>query len=219
MSRQITEQELCEEKYAKHYDKNVAYRLLKKLRLKTRDKPKLLAKSTGIVLNGLGHLLSALENPELPLKEKAKIIGAIGYIILPVDLIPDAIPVFGFADDATALKFVLDSVRPYSTFSMEELDAEIDGEEYISEDTETQLPAVVESEIAEIDRNPDAVEEPELEPNGNLSLDAMMAGIEKSNELFQKFLDKNSELDNDFNAQQEEGEKKSNDMWDAISRL
>ena len=63
------------------------------------------------------------------------------------------------------------------------------------------------------------MEEPELEPNGNLSLDAMMAGIEKSNELFQKFLDKNAELDDEFNAQQEEGEKKSNDMWDAISRL
>ncbi len=43
--------------------------------------------------------------------------------------------------------------------------------------------------------------------------------IQKGNELFQKFLDKNAELDSDFNAQQEEGEKKSNDMWDAISRL
>ena len=170
-------------------------------------------------MNGLGHLISALENPELPLKEKAKIIGAIGYIILPLDLIPDAIPIFGFADDVKALQFVLDGVRPYSTFSMDELDAEIDGVGYEAEDSEALLPDVVESEIAEIDRNPDAVEEPELEPNGNLSLDAMMAGIEKSNELFQKFLDKNSELDNDFNAQQEEGEKKSNDMWDAISRL
>lgn len=219
MIRQITEQDLCEEKYQKHYDKNAAFRFLKKLRLKTRDKPKLLAKSTGIILNGLGHLISALENPELPLKEKAKIIGAIGYIILPLDLIPDAIPIFGFADDVKALQFVLDGVRPYSTFSMDELDAEIDGVGYEAEDSEALLPDVVESEIAEIDRNPDAVEEPELEPNGNLSLDAMMAGIEKSNELFQKFLDKNSELDNDFNAQQEEGEKKSNDMWDAISRL
>lgn len=219
MIRDITEQDLYEEKYQKHYDKNVAFRFLKKLRLKTRDKPKLLAKSTGIILNGLGHLISALENPELPLKEKAKIIGAIGYIILPLDLIPDAIPIVGFADDVKALQFVLDGVRPYSTFSMDELDAEIDGVGYEAEVSEALLPDVVESEITEINKNPDAVEEPELEPNGNLSFDAMMEGIEKSNELFQKFLDKNAELDNEFNTQQEEGGKKSNDMWYAISRL
>lgn len=43
--------------------------------------------------------------------------------------------------------------------------------------------------------------------------------IQKGNELFQKFLDKNTELDDAFNEQQNIGEKKSNDMWDAISRL
>ena len=43
--------------------------------------------------------------------------------------------------------------------------------------------------------------------------------IQKGNELFQKFLDKNAELDDEFNEQQDIGEKKSNDMWDAISRL
>lgn len=52
-----------------------------------------------------------------------------------------------------------------------------------------------------------------------LSISDFEKNIQKGNELFQKFLDKNAELDDEFNTQQEEGGKKSNDMWDAISRL
>lgn len=52
-----------------------------------------------------------------------------------------------------------------------------------------------------------------------LSISDFEKNIQKGNELFQKFLDKNAELDDGFNAQQKEGENKSNDMWDAISRL
>ena len=55
--------------------------------------------------------------------------------------------------------------------------------------------------------------------NTELSISDFEKNIQKGNELFQKFLDKNAELDDGFNAQQEEGGKKSNDMWDAISRL
>lgn len=36
-------------------------------------------------------------------RDKAIIYGALGYFILPVDVIPDAIPVVGFSDDLTAL--------------------------------------------------------------------------------------------------------------------
>ena len=218
----LTAEDLKDEKYTKHYDKTVAFRLLKKLRKATRDKPKLLSKSTGVVLNGLGHLLSALDNKQVPLEMRIKIIGTIGYIILPVDLIPDAIPVFGYADDAGAVGLLLKDIQVFSTFSMEALDAEIDGEQYsetADENDRTQLPAVVGSEIEEIEKNPDSVEEPPLEENGNLPLDVMLANIEKSHELFQRFLDKNAELDDEFHEQQEQGEKKSDDMWGAISRL
>ena len=52
-----------------------------------------------------------------------------------------------------------------------------------------------------------------------LTLADFEKNIQKGNELFQKFLDKNTELDDAFNEQQNIGEKKSNDMWDAISRL
>ena len=51
-----------------------------------------------------------------PLKYKAIITGALGYLILPLDAIPDAIPIVGFSDDAAAVmaayKAVKDSITP-----------------------------------------------------------------------------------------------------------
>ena len=45
------------------------------------------------------------------LKDKGIIIGSLGYFILPIDLIPDFIPVAGFADDIAALTACLHTVR------------------------------------------------------------------------------------------------------------
>ena len=53
---------------------------------------------------------------ETPLPVKATLIGAIAYFVLPVDAIPDVLPVIGFTDDAavlaTAIKLVADHIRP-----------------------------------------------------------------------------------------------------------
>jgi uncharacterized membrane protein YkvA (DUF1232 family) len=50
-----------------------------------------------------------------PLQVKATLLGAIAYFVLPVDAIPDVMPVLGFTDDAavlaTALKLVASSIR------------------------------------------------------------------------------------------------------------
>ncbi len=44
------------------------------------------------------------------------LLGALAYFVMPVDVIPDMLPVLGFADDAAllagALKAVTDSIRP-----------------------------------------------------------------------------------------------------------
>lgn len=48
----------------------------------------------------------ALQSPALPWKDKAKIVAALAYLLLPFDLLPDAIPVVGVIDDA-ALLFAL----------------------------------------------------------------------------------------------------------------
>lgn len=51
-----------------------------------------------------------------PLHVKATLIGAIAYFILPVDAIPDVLPVIGFTDDAavlaTAIKLVAGHITP-----------------------------------------------------------------------------------------------------------
>jgi uncharacterized membrane protein YkvA (DUF1232 family) len=114
--------------YAKHFDSNLAYRLLKKLRKATRDRIGIIAGPTGAIVSALGKLLSALDNPATPAPLKALIIGAIGYIILPLDLIPDITPIIGYADDLASTAGVVVAIAAYSNFSMEDLDAEIDRE-------------------------------------------------------------------------------------------
>ena len=80
------------EKYKGKYDRNTALKLLKKLRKITRNKPALLEKPVGIIVECLGHLLSALDNPDTPLWLEMQIMCAIAYIVSPFDIIPDAIP-------------------------------------------------------------------------------------------------------------------------------
>ncbi len=51
-----------------------------------------------------------------PLQVKATLIGAIAYFVLPLDALPDVMPVLGFTDDAavlaTAIKLVASSITP-----------------------------------------------------------------------------------------------------------
>ena len=43
------------------------------------------------------------KDPAVPKSSKMIIVGALSYLIFPVDLIPDFIPVVGLADDATVI--------------------------------------------------------------------------------------------------------------------
>ena len=51
-----------------------------------------------------------------PLQVKATLVGAIAYFVLPIDAIPDVLPVIGFTDDAavlaTAIKLVTGHILP-----------------------------------------------------------------------------------------------------------
>ena len=55
-------------------------------------------------------LYYVLQKKEVTLKEKTLIIGALGYLILPLDLIPDAIPFAGFVDDGFALMLAVKKI-------------------------------------------------------------------------------------------------------------
>ena len=62
-------------------------------------------------------LYFVLRDEKVPAKHKAYIIGALGYFIMPIDLIPEAfLSVVGFTDDLAVLalvtKLVQDSITP-----------------------------------------------------------------------------------------------------------
>lgn len=55
-------------------------------------------------------LYYTLMSKNVPTQDKALIIGALGYLISPLDIVPDAIPIAGLSDDLTALLYVLHKV-------------------------------------------------------------------------------------------------------------
>ena len=49
-----------------------------------------------------------VRDPRTPIGLKGLLVAALAYVVFPVDLIPDAIPILGQADDLTILLLVLD---------------------------------------------------------------------------------------------------------------
>ena len=55
-------------------------------------------------------LYYTLQSDHVSKTDKAIIIGALGYMISPLDVIPDAIPIAGLTDDFAVLMYVLKKV-------------------------------------------------------------------------------------------------------------
>ena len=55
-------------------------------------------------------LYYTLQSDKVSKADKAIIIGALGYMISPLDVIPDAIPIAGLGDDMAVLLFVLNKI-------------------------------------------------------------------------------------------------------------
>lgn len=72
-------------------------------------------KMGGKLLFNVYVLYYVLKSKDVPIKVKAEIIGALGYVIVPLDLIPDFIPVAGFADDLAAITFAVQVARAHIT--------------------------------------------------------------------------------------------------------
>jgi uncharacterized membrane protein YkvA (DUF1232 family) len=67
------------------------------------DKVKKFGKKAGVSVVYTALLLFyTLKKPETPIWAKSVIIGALGYFILPIDLIPDLVP-GGYTDDFSGL--------------------------------------------------------------------------------------------------------------------
>lgn len=90
-------------KYEKEYSESNFWSKLKKF-----------AKQAGLQVVYLALLLYyLLEDKQTPTKAKVIIASALGYFILPTDLIPDFIIGVGFADDLGALMLALGQVIEY----------------------------------------------------------------------------------------------------------
>ena len=91
--------------YERHYDENGFWRKLKRVAAQVGAK----------VLYPALQLYFLLQSDKVPVKAKTLIIGALGYLILPTDLIPDFIPALGFTDDLTAIMMALRTLNRYLT--------------------------------------------------------------------------------------------------------
>lgn len=69
------------------------------------------AKAGGAVVYVALQLYYVMMSGKVSIKDKALIVGALGYLILPADLIPDFLPVLGYTDDLTAMRTVLNLVK------------------------------------------------------------------------------------------------------------
>lgn len=58
-------------------------------------------------------------DPAVPRGLKLKVLGALGYFILPLDFIPDIILGLGFTDDLAALAWALFTMKKYITPEIE----------------------------------------------------------------------------------------------------
>ncbi|WP_418551266.1 YkvA family protein [Parabacteroides goldsteinii] len=78
------------------------------------------AKKVGAtVLLPVFTLYYMLQDDKVSLQHKAYIVGALGYFILPIDLIPDGIlPVIGFTDDIAVMTLVLKLVKDSITLEI-----------------------------------------------------------------------------------------------------
>ena len=72
------------------------------------------AKVAGLNVVYVGLLLFyTLQNPKLPRKLKNVVVGSLGYFVLPIDLIPDMIPLAGYTDDIGILMAAIVMVALY----------------------------------------------------------------------------------------------------------
>ena len=98
---QITEKEL--QKYEQHYNDSSFL-----------DKVTKYGKLIGITaLYKAVQLWFVMQKPDVPATTKAVIMGALGYLIAPLDFLPDLMPVLGYTDDFVAITFALIKVQGY----------------------------------------------------------------------------------------------------------
>ena len=80
-------------KYSKHYTQDALWKKIKGYTERQGRKPVYYAPL----------LYYILQDKSVSKSDKVTILGALGYFILPLDLLPDITPIIGFTDDIAAL--------------------------------------------------------------------------------------------------------------------
>jgi len=88
------------EKYSGEYSEEKFWEKLKKVGVKAGIK----------VVYAALLLYYVVKSPLTPSNDRYKILGALGYLILPLDVIPDFLPVAGYTDDLAALTWAIYTV-------------------------------------------------------------------------------------------------------------
>lgn len=91
------------EKYQKHYSAN---RFMAKL-------PQLAKWAGRKLLQPALELYFAATDKDTPTWAKQTIYGALGYLLLPIDVLPDFLPMIGFSDDLSVLLAAIAAVATH----------------------------------------------------------------------------------------------------------
>lgn len=93
------------EQYEKHYSEEGFWEKVKNFAVKAGGK----------VIYVALKLYYALQSSNTPKRAKSIIVGALGYFVLPIDLIPDVVPMLGFSDDLGVLLAAVVAVAAHIT--------------------------------------------------------------------------------------------------------
>ncbi len=93
-----------DKKYARYYNEEKFFGKLKKL----------LGKLGEEIALRLLMLYFLMQSKKVPLKVRMLIVAALGYFILPADLVSDFIPAFGFTDDIAFLTYTFNQASKYA---------------------------------------------------------------------------------------------------------
>jgi len=115
--------------YAKHYSESDLFKKLKKA-----------SGSLGSqLLYYVLMLYFLIADKTIPMKVRLAFVAALGYFVLPADLVTDFLPVIGYADDMALLTFVIGNATNYITPEIKEkaetMRAAIIGDSEITENT------------------------------------------------------------------------------------
>lgn len=81
---------------------------------------KIAAKAGRPLIEKALYMFYAVQHPKTPAWARRVIYGALAYLVLPTDAIPDVLPAVGFTDDLTVIAAALATVSYYITPEIKE---------------------------------------------------------------------------------------------------